>query len=118
VVTTLVEFPLADGGSVLIATERPSIASDAPYGVVVRGGRSTETVVSKASESFESVVAKVQPAAVAVLGAVSSGPHPPDEVTVEFGLELSADLGAIIASTAVQANFTVTLKWQRDRTDD
>ena len=108
----LVQFPLADGGSVVVATSRPGGGQD-PYGPILRG-RVSEAVVTQASESFESVVKRVQPAAVAVLDAARSGPRPPSEVTVEFGIEMSADLGAVIASTAVQANFKVTITWQRD----
>lgn len=112
-VTNFVKFPLAEGGTVVVATASPSLSADVPYGSVVRG-RGSAAVVDQASESFESAVQKVQPAAVALLRAVSSGPRPPSEVTVEFGLEMSAELGAVIASTAVQANFTVTLTWRRD----
>ncbi|MFF2486401.1 CU044_2847 family protein [Microbacterium sp. NPDC058062] len=110
--TNLVEFPLGDGGSVVIAAGGPNSGQD-PSGPVLRG-RVSEAVVTQASESFETVVQRVQPAATAVLDAIRSGPHPPSEVTIEFGIEMSADLGAVIASTAVQANFKVTITWQRD----
>ena len=111
-VANLVEFPLSEGGSVVVASVGPGAAHH-PYGPVLRG-RVSEAVVTQASESFETVVQRVQPAATAVLDAARSGPHPPSEVTVEFGIEMSADLGAVIASTAVQANFKVTITWQRD----
>lgn len=111
-VTQLVEFPLSDGGSIVVASNAPD--ADASSGPVFRGGGRTDAVLTRAGESFESVVQRAQPAAVAVLDAVRSGPHPPAEVKVEFGLQLSADFGAVIASTAVQANFTVTLTWRRD----
>ncbi|WP_374975785.1 CU044_2847 family protein [Microbacterium trichothecenolyticum] len=111
-VANLVEFPLSDGGSVVIVSGGPGSGQDPP-GPVLRG-RVSEAVVTQASESFETVVQRVQPAATAVLDAARSGPHPPSEVTVEFGIEMSADLGAVIASTAVQANFKVTITWQRD----
>ena len=109
----LVEFPLGDGGSVVVAASGPSNGQGA-YGPVLRG-RVSEAVVTQASESFETVVQRLQPAAAAVLDAARSGPQTPSEVTVEFGIEMSADLGAVIASTAVQANFKVTITWQRDR---
>lgn len=77
----------------------------------------SHAVVTQAAESFESVVQKVQPAAVAVLDAVRSGPRPPSEMTVEFGLDKSADPGAVIASTAVQANFEDPVTWRRHESD-
>lgn len=115
-VANLVEFPLEGGGSVVVSTGAPNGRGDAAYGEVVRGQRAS-VVVDRANASFESVIRKAQPAALAVLNAVSSGSRPPHEVTVEFGIEMSADMGAVIASTAVTANFTVTLKWTRDGGD-
>jgi hypothetical protein len=37
----------------------------------------------------------------------------PDEVGVEFGVQLSAQTGAFIASVAAEANFKVSLTWRR-----
>ena len=37
----------------------------------------------------------------------------PDEVAVEFGVQLSAQTGAFIASVAAEANFTVSMTWRR-----
>ena len=38
----------------------------------------------------------------------------PDEVVVEFGLQLSAEAGAFIASASSSATFTVSLTWRRE----
>jgi hypothetical protein len=38
---------------------------------------------------------------------------PPDEVGIEFGVQLSAQTGAFIASVAAQANFRVSVTWRR-----
>lgn len=108
---------MADGSTVVVASTAPD-ASELPRGPVLRGGLSSEAVVTRAGESFEAVVQRAQPAAAAVLNAVRSGPHPPAEVTVEFGLQLSAELGAVIASSAIQANFTVTLTWRREESGE
>jgi hypothetical protein len=37
----------------------------------------------------------------------------PDEVRVEFGLNLHAEAGAFIAAASTTATFTVTLAWNR-----
>ncbi len=39
----------------------------------------------------------------------------PDEVTVEFGLTLNAEAGALIAKVGTEAAFTVTLTWTREK---
>ncbi|MET0736252.1 MAG: CU044_2847 family protein [Microbacterium sp.] len=109
--TRLVEYPLADGGTIVVSTDAPVPAGDVRDGSGLRG-HGSGAVVEQVSETFESAVKRVQPAAAAVLDAVRSGPYPPLEVTVQFGLEMSAELGAIIATTGVQANFLVTLTWR------
>ena len=37
---------------------------------------------------------------------------PPDEVGIVFGVQLSAQTGAFIASVAAEANFTVSMTWR------
>jgi hypothetical protein len=39
--------------------------------------------------------------------------NPPDEIDIEFGVKLHADLGAIIARTGGEANFQIALRWRR-----
>jgi hypothetical protein len=36
----------------------------------------------------------------------------PDEIVVSFGVSISAELGAFIASTSAAANFSVSLTWR------
>jgi hypothetical protein len=38
----------------------------------------------------------------------------PSEVSLTFGIKLTAEAGAVIARTAGQCNFAVTLRWQED----
>ena len=40
--------------------------------------------------------------------------EPPQIAVVEFGVELSADTDAFIASGGTEANFKVTLTWRCD----
>jgi hypothetical protein len=70
--------------------------------------------MERVETSFESALRTVRPAAVAVLDVMRSGVEAPDEVVVEFGVQLSAEAGAIIAASGVQANFKVTLTWRRE----
>jgi hypothetical protein len=41
---------------------------------------------------------------------------PPDEIEVEFGLKMSAEAGAVVAATGLEANYRVTLTWRREET--
>jgi hypothetical protein len=104
----LVEFSVDQGGSVLVEVDEP------PPGPVMRGiGKDQSTLVEKADKTFEDATAAVTPAARSLIGRLRSIDDPPDEVGIEFGVQLSAQTGAFIASAAAQANFRVSMTWRR-----
>ena len=113
----LVEYRLEDGGSVLV-----SVAGSGPDGVdqdgvVTRGWGEDRSrrVAEQANETFEAAVAKVRPAADALLASLSGLRSKPDEITVEFAIQLTADAGICIASLGSSANFTIALRWTPSR---
>jgi Trypsin-co-occurring domain 1 len=61
---------------------------------------------------LDEAIARVKPAAQAVVAAMTDLPRRPDELTVTFGIELTGSMGAIIASTAATANISITLAWK------
>lgn len=101
----LVEFPLVDGGSVLMEVEEPE-----PEGGFVKAAQRGE--IEKASQNFEAALEKIRPAATAVISKLKEMGEPPGEIEMEFGLGLSAKAGAFIASAGTTANFKVTLTWR------
>ncbi len=101
----LVEFPLQDGGSVLVQVDE-----DARPGGVTRG--LGNRVVEQAQESFEQAVDRVQPAVQALLSRLRQVAETPEEVQVEFGLQLSAEAGAFVAAASSTGNFRVTMTWK------
>jgi len=107
VMSYLVEFPLEDGTSLLVES-----GGSGPGERVTRTGRPSE-VIEKARLTFEEALDRVQPAAAIVLRKLRSLAESPDEVEIEFGLKLSAEAGAFIASTGVEGNYKVTVKWKR-----
>lgn len=109
----LVEFELETGGSVLVEVDERSRTAGAVRRGTERTRRSGEIAV-KAGQTFESSFARVQPAAVALVAKLRGLAESPDEIEVEFGVQLSAEVGAIIAHTAGKANFSVRLTWKRD----
>jgi hypothetical protein len=103
----LVEFPLQDGGAILVQV------GEAAAGPVTRGLGDRRLVTEQAQQTFEQAIARVQPAAQALISRLRALADAPDEVGVEFGLELSAEAGAFIAAASSTANFKVTLSWRR-----
>lgn len=105
----LIEFPLDDGGSMIVEVDEPRTAAGMER--VTRPGE----IAAKARETFESSIERIKPGAEAIikkLGSLSDAPH---EIEVEFGITLSAEAGAFIASVGAEANYKVVLKWNRSR---
>lgn len=103
----LIEFPLEDGTTMLVEIDEPE-----------RGGlvkASLGDKVAKAQQTLEKSLEKVKPAAQFVIQKLRELHDAPDEVQVSFGLKLSAEAGAVLASGCMEANYTVTLKWTKEK---
>jgi uncharacterized protein (DUF697 family) len=103
--TQLVEFPLSAGGSTLVEV------TQGEAGPVTRGLKGI-AVTEQARQTFEEAVSRVQPAVEGVINQLRSLTQAPDEMHVEFGLNLHAEAGAFIAAVSATANFTVALTWR------
>jgi len=107
-VKRLVEFALDQGGSVVVEVE------ELPAGPVTRGfGKDRSALVEHADKTFEDAAAAVTPAAQSLITRLRTIKDPPDEIGIEFGVQLSAQTGAFIASVAADANFKVSMTWRR-----
>lgn len=106
----LVEFPLDDGGSVFVEIAEQGRGD----GEIRRGwGDRDSRVVEQAQQSFERAVHRIQPAVQGLLQQLRSFAETPDQVQVEFGLQLSAEVGAFVAGASSTGNFKVSLTWNR-----
>jgi len=99
----LVEFPLEEGGSIVIEVDEPESAG------TIRAARG-ETI-AKAKETLEEALNKVLPATRLAIEKLRNLGSKPDEVEVTFGMSLSTIAGVVIASTSAAANFSVTVHW-------
>lgn len=105
VVTRLIEFPTVNGATVLIEV------ADGAGGIVTRGGAHGE-VFARAQQTFEKALGNLQPAVQGVIDELLSLEKRPDEVCVEFGLDVHAEVGAFIAAASSSSNFKVKLTWR------
>lgn len=105
----LIEFPLEDGSTILVQVDEPELEGGTTH--VFRPGE----VAEKARITFEEAVSKTRPAAERIIAILSDMRHPPDQVGVEFGINLSAEAGAFVASVSAEANFKVILTWRREK---
>lgn len=97
----LVQFELDDGTPIFVEIEDQEGRQ--------RVGRG-EAAVEKAQSRFTEAIARVKPAAEAVLNAFREF-NTPQEIALEFGIKFNAQAGAIIASVDSEATFKVSLKW-------
>jgi len=105
-VARLIEFPVGGGQSIFVEAE------DSAAGVATRG-IGTQSIAIRASQTFEEAISRVRPAAEAIVAQMRNLAATPDEVAVEFGLTLSAEAGAFIATAGTAANFKISLTWHR-----
>ncbi|MFG1869889.1 CU044_2847 family protein [Micromonospora arborensis] len=102
--TELRRFDLEGGGSVVVEVDgRAGVTPAGNAGKVVREARAT----------FDRALSEVRDAASAALGQFQAMAHRPDEVEITFGVQLTAETGAVIARTGVQGQLTVTVRWHR-----
>jgi hypothetical protein len=103
----IVEYPLEGGGVLLVQ----SASVDAGQGELGLASP-VEDKAKKAKETLESALAHVTPALKSVAGKLRD--LSPDDLTVEFGLTLTAETGVIVAKGGTEVHFKVTLAWSRN----
>ena len=82
-----------------------------PDGQLTTRGISTGRLVERTEQSLDEVLAHARPAVTALLRQVREQEDAPDELEVEFGIQISLEVGAYIAAASSTANFRVTMRW-------
>lgn len=99
----LVEYPLQEGGSIIVMVDEPEGEG------TIRAARGD--TITKAKQTLEEALDKVLPATRYAIDKIRSLGSNPDEIEVSFGMSLSTVAGIVIASTSAEANFGVTVHW-------
>jgi hypothetical protein len=103
------QFLLEDGTKFLVEIDQPHSTGRKP---VSSGG--IKKGVIEVSQSFEQALDQVIPVAKAAFNRIRNGlPTPADEVEIKFGIKLTAEAGAIIASVGGEVNLEITLTWKQ-----
>ena len=69
-------------------------------GGIIQAPQKLEDALKQAMPTLRSVVRSIQSLA-------------PGDAEIEFGITLTAEAGVVVAKTAVEGHFTVTLSWSR-----
>jgi hypothetical protein len=116
--------PLGPDGASLARDVEAGGRPTAPEGLTIRGipdgalttrGLGGGRLVERTQQSLDEVLAHAKPAVTALLRQVREQEDPPDELEVEFGIQVSLEVGAYIAAAGSQANFRVTMRWTSNR---
>lgn len=104
----LVAVPLDSGGVIVVEMDHIE-------GGVVKAGRPGQ-VVAEAAQTLEAALESVTSVAQSILAKLRQSRS--QEITVEFGVNLTVEAGAVITKAAGGCHLKVTLHWgQRDDTD-
>jgi hypothetical protein len=100
-VSELIRFPVDSQTSVVV-----EVREDEGFERVARSGAITD-----APHAFVTALHDVRAAAVAALEVFRQGPGHPDSIEIEFGVRLTAEVGAVIARSALEGHLAVKLVW-------
>jgi hypothetical protein len=72
-----------------------------------------DEVAQQAKQTLGKALSSIKPVANAIIKKVQDLNKPADAVEVKFGIKMSGELGAIIASGSTEVNYEITLKWNK-----
>jgi hypothetical protein len=104
----VIEIPVEAGGRLLV-----QVGADDLPGTLELASLRPGDVVARARESVEAAIDQIKPAIDAVAGRLRA--MAAEAVTVEFGIVLGAETGAVVAKGSAEVHFNVTLSWQREK---
>ena len=105
----LVEFPLDSTGKMTVLVEVDDTVPAQGQMRVSAGG----AVAEKATQAFDSALAGVKSVAASVMRQLAEVAADANEISVEFGIKLTANAGVIIAGTSAEGNCKIAIKWSR-----
>lgn len=108
----LVSFSLEDNQVIWIEVNEIGVPTEAVG--ESEASRASE-IAAKATQTFQEAIETVKPAIDVLIKVLDKISDKPDEIGVEFGINVNGSVGAIIAASGVEANFKVTLNWKHDK---
>jgi hypothetical protein len=104
--TYLIGVPLEGADPIVMEID------DLGAGGIIRSARPGE-VIGMAATSFDAALERLRPMAQSLIAKLRDLAERPNEIAVEFGLKMTMDDGLVVAHTSGEANFKVTLRWNR-----
>lgn len=105
-VKKIVKYELEEGGFILVEVEK----LEEETCIVPAGG---EEIFEEATVKFEEALDKIRPVVNSVIQKFTNLSQEPNQIAVEFGLNMNANSGVLIASAGVEANFKINISWKK-----
>lgn len=106
---TLVQAQTPDGETVSFAVD--DAAGVGPQ----RVSRENGAVIARLDEPLDQAIASARPATETIINTFKA--LSPNEMTVEFGLNIDAQAGAVFAKAGIGAHFNITMQWTRSASE-
>lgn len=105
----IIEYPLDEEGN-FIYVEVDNVKSISNDGIVLA---EADEQFHRMSTKFNKALSPIRQVASNVLNQLRDIAQSPDEVTIEFGLKLNFEAGAIITKASTEGNIKVSIKWKK-----
>ncbi|MEL6655531.1 MAG: CU044_2847 family protein [Bacteroidota bacterium] len=110
--TSIITFDLGDNGSTEeIHFEISPINTPSNQTTLTPVG--TAKKFKKATMNFSNALNPIKSVAQTVVDKIKELPSPPNELTLEMGLKLTADTSAVIAKAGSEAHMKIVFKWNK-----
>ncbi len=101
----LVEFTIEGNQKIFVEIEQSPVGGLKPI------SRDRHEIAAKAQKTFEEAMDNLQPMIKVIKSRLDNMTQPAEEVEVKFGVKLSSEVGAILASVGGEVTYEITLKW-------
>jgi hypothetical protein len=103
----IIEVPVDGQQSIVVD------GGERPEGSIVQAGR-VRDVTAAAVQSVEMAADGIKAAAGVFVDKLRTLEQSPKEIAIEFGVQLAAAAGVVVAHTTAEANVKVIVRWTRD----
>jgi len=101
----LIKYELPSGDTILIETDEKKPAGATPVGV----GSFVTDATKKIQATLNQLPDFVKSLKEEIAGRVTDA----NRISIEFGAKVSADVGFVVAKSQVEANFKITISWEK-----
>lgn len=104
----LVPFELTDGTIIMVEVDEPDTS-----GAIRAGGVQDKS--DKLPRNFDEAMKQIHSATESAIQNLISLSLRPNSIDMEFGFNLTAQFGAVIAKGTAEATYKVTLRWTQSK---